>query len=106
MTMPPGGQQPQGNLLQFLGDLAKLPSPEKLFTELQRFNNNMEKMQPDKVLTELQRLNNNLDKLQLYPQDIRALTQAIQSIKVNELLLSLGDAIPTLKRLVEKLWGK
>ncbi len=106
MTMPPGGQQPPSNLLTFLGEMAKLPSPEKVMTELTRLNNNMEKMQLDKVLVELQRLNNNLDKLQLYPQDIRALTQAMQGIKVNELLLALGEATPTLKKLVEKLWGK
>lgn len=106
MTMPPSGQQPPGNLLGWLGEMAKLPSPEKVFTELQRLNTNMEKLQFDKVLAELQRLNNNLDKFQLYPSDIKSLTQAIQSMKVNELLLALGDANSTIKKLYEKLWGK
>jgi hypothetical protein len=99
---PPG----QNILKQGLDLLANLPAPDKLFSELQRLNTNMERSQLDKVLVELQRLNNNFDKLQLYPQDIRALAQVLQNMKVSELLLLLSDMNTTFKKLYEKLWGK
>lgn len=102
-TQTPSGQ----NIIkQGLDMLANLPSPEKLFGELQRLNSNIERMQLDKMLAEFQRLNNNLDKLQLYPQDIRALAQVLQNMKVSELLLLLSDTNSTFKKLYEKLWGK
>lgn len=99
---PPG----QNILKQGLDLLSNLPSPDKLFGELQRLNGNMERMQTEKLLVELQRLNNNLDKLQLYPQDIRALSQVLQNMKVSEMLLLLSDTNSTFKKLYEKLWGK
>lgn len=98
MTMPPNSGNPVQAGMALLENLAKLPAPEKVFFELQRLNNNMERLQPD-----LLKLNNNLEKLNT--ADIRALTTVLQGMKVSEMLLALNEANSTIKKLYEKLWG-
>jgi hypothetical protein len=85
--------------LQLLGNLSKLPAPDKVFFELQRFNNNMEKIQPDmaRLAKALEGVNGS---------DIRNLALALQGIKVSELLLAVNEANSTISKLYEKLWGK
>lgn len=90
---------PGAGLSDWFTQLARLPSPEKLFTELQRLNNNLEKMQPD------------MDKIAkavdgLYLNDIRLLTQTLQGMKINEMLLALSQTNTNINRLTEHLWPK
>jgi len=79
--------------------ISKLPSPDKVFTELQRLNNNLERMQPD-----LNKLAKAVDGL--YVQDIRNLTLVLQSMRIPEMLLTLNQVSSTIKALYEQLWGK
>ncbi len=92
----PGGKS---GLEQLLGGLAGLPSPDKLFAELQRLNNNLEKMQPD-----MAKIAKSVDGL--YLQDIRNLTMTLQGMKISEMLLSLNQANSNISTLCNHLWGK
>lgn len=105
MTIPGMGQQDPNFVTKGLQLLAALPSPDKLFTELQRLNTNIERMNMPQALIELQRLNGNFERLQLNAQDLRALATALQGMRASELQLLLGDANSTIKALYEKLWG-
>lgn len=96
MTMP---HQNQPNVLGWLEVLGKLPSPDKVFAELQRLNNNLEKMQPD-----LTKIGKAVDGP--YLQDVRNLTLTLQGIKISEMLLALNEANSTIKNLYDRLWGK
>jgi hypothetical protein len=85
--------------IELLKGLANLPAPEKVYYELQRFNNNMERIQPDlaKLAKSLEGVN---------PGDIRNLALALQGMKVSEMLLVMNDTNSTISKLYEKLWGK
>lgn len=99
MTMP----QDKGNAwqagMELLKHFANLPAPEKVYFELQRFNNNMERIQPD-----LTKLTKSLEGVQ--PGDIGRLAMALQGMKVSEVLLVMNDTNSTITKLYEKLWGK
>lgn len=99
--MTTGAQQ--GNAwqagMELLKGLANLPAPEKVYFELQRFNNNMERIQPD-----LSRMAKALEGLQ--SGDIRHLATVLQNMKVNEMLLAVGQLNDTGSKLYEKLWGR
>lgn len=99
MVMPGSGGGPQPNVLGWLEVLGKLPSPDKVFAELQRLNNNLERMQPD-----LTKIGKAVDGL--YLQDIRHLTQVLQGMKISEMLLALNEANSTIKNLYDRLWAK
>jgi len=99
MTMPHPNQGQQPNVLGWLEVLGKLPSPDKVFAELQRLNNNLEKMQPD-----LTKIGKAVDGL--YLQDIRNLALTLQGMKISEMLLALNEANSTIKNLYDKLWSK
>ncbi len=99
MTMPREGANAWQAGMELLKGLANLPAPEKVYFELQRFNNNMERLQPD--LTKLAKA---LDGVQ--PGDIGRLALALQGMKVSEMLLALNDANSTITKLYGKLWEK
>jgi hypothetical protein len=100
------GQPDQNIIAKGLQMLGALPSPEKLFAELQRLNANLERMNMPQALIEIQRLNNNIERLQLNSQDLRALATALQGMNLSQLQLLLVDANSTIKALYEKLWGQ
>ncbi len=85
--------------IELLGNLSKLPAPDKVFFELQRFNNNMEKIQPD--LTRMAKALEGLNSA-----DIRSLALTLQGMKVSEMLLVMNDLNSTIKSLYDKLWSK
>lgn len=70
-----------GSFLEMMG----FPSPDKVFAEMQRLNNNLEKMQPD-----LHKLAQATDGLS--PTELRNLTQVLQSIRTPELLKALNES--------------
>ncbi len=92
-------QNPIQSALEMVQGLGKLPAPEKVYFELQRFNNNMERIQPD--ITKLAKALERVD-----GSDIRNLAMALQGIKVSEMLLCLNEANSTISKLYDKLWGK
>jgi hypothetical protein len=96
------GQEGQNALkagMELLSSLSKLPAPDKVYYELQRLNNNLEKVQPD--LTKLARSLDNIN-----PSDLRALTTALQGLKPGEMMLVITEANSTMKALYERIWGK
>ena len=93
---PSGGESTFGNFLALLG---KLPSPETLYKEIKRMNDNLERIQPD-----ISRIANTLGTVNA--QDLRNLTSALQGVDANKMLLSLNEANATINKLYEKLWGK
>jgi uncharacterized protein VirK/YbjX len=99
MVSQPGGAGVGATALEWLQTLAKLPSPDKVFAELQRLNNNLERIQLDKVLAELQRLNGTIAAVQSLPQ-------TVQSLRVPELLRALNETNDTLKKFYDKIWGR
>ncbi len=82
------------SLTKFFQLVSKLPSPDKLLHELQRLNDNMERLQPD--LSKMANLN---------LSDIRNLASAIQGIDIPKMMLSLNEATSIMKGLYTKLWG-
>lgn len=99
MSMPHDGKGTIEAVMALMATFGKMPAPDKVYYELQRFNNNMERMQPD--MTKLAKA---LEGIQ--PQDIRALTTTLQGMNISQMLLTLNDANSTIKALYEKLWGK
>lgn len=95
--------QQKGNFMEsammIFGGLANLPAPEKVFAELQRLNNNMERLQPDlhKLATSLEGFN---------ASDLRTLGAQIQGLRVQEMLTSMTEFNSTMKAIYGKLWGK
>lgn len=75
------------------------PSPDKVMSELQRLNNNMEMIQPD-----LHRLAASLDGL--HADEIRNLTAALNRINVGDILRTLNLTNQLMSDLYTKLWGK
>jgi len=76
-----------------------LPSPEALFKELQRLNDNLERLQPD-----ISKMANSLNNLN--GQDIRNLTTTLQSMKISEMMLVANQLNGTMTKLYDQLWGK
>lgn len=99
MTMPHDGKSTVEAAMALMGAFGKMPAPDKVYYELQRFNNNVERMQPD--ITKLAKA---LEGIQ--PQDIRALSTTLQGMNISQMLLALNDANATIKALYDKLWGK
>ena len=96
MTNPPGGQPGFGQVLDLLRNL---PSPDKLYTEILRFNNSMEAMAPD------------LHKLAQATEgpmgaDIRALAAALKGLDVGDLKRLLNEFNQLGGQIYERLWGK
>lgn len=99
--MVSGGQQPPGSaqVVEALGKMMGLPSPEKILGELQRLNNNMEILQPD-----IHKLANSLDGIS--GTDIRNLSAALGNMKAGDLLRLLNEFNALAGNIYEKLWGK
>ena len=98
MTMPGRNQQPAsfGQMMDFF---THLPSPEALFKELKRLNDNLERIQPD-----VSKMANSLNTLNL--QEVRNLTITLQGMKLSEMTLVAHQLNSTMTNLYEKLWGK
>jgi hypothetical protein len=92
----PGGGNDTSN---FFALLAHLPSPEAMYKEIKRMNDNLERIQPD-----ISKLANGIGTVN--PQDLRNLTSAMQGIDASKFLLALNEANGTIKNLYNKLWGK
>ncbi|KKM83053.1 hypothetical protein LCGC14_1313300 [marine sediment metagenome] len=97
MTNPPGPGQP--GFGQVLDLLRNLPSPDKLYIELLRLNNNMEALAPD------------LHKLAQATEgpmgaDIRALAAALKGLDVGDLKRLLNEFNQLGGQIYERLWGK
>jgi len=78
---------------------SNLPSPEKLYAELLRLNNNIEQMAPD------------LHKLAEATQgpmgeDIRALAAALNGAKRGDMMRMLEEFNRVGAQFYERLWGK
>ena len=99
MSMPNTGKQAIEAASALFSTLGKLPAPEKVLFEIQRLNNNMERIMPD-----LSKMTHALEGVT--GQDIRSLSMAIQGIKVSEVLLVMNDVNSTINKLYERLWGK
>jgi len=96
MSMPRPGESGQPGLLELLRNL---PSPEKLYTELLRLNNNMEAMAPD-----LHKLAQATDGPM--GADLRALTAALNGAKLGDMLRMLNEFNRLGSQIYERLWGK
>jgi len=96
-----GGMEP-GSAQQGLGKMAEQllgwPSPDKVFAELQRLNNNMEMLAPD-----LRKLAAALDGDRV--TDIRNLTSALNAVKVGDMLRILNEFNRLGGQVYERLWG-
>jgi len=94
-------QQPPGTspALEAIGKMMGLPSPEKVLTELQRLNNNIEMIQPD-----IHRLAKSLEGIS--GDDIRNLSAALGNIKAADLMRLLNEFNTLSGQIYEKLWGK
>ncbi len=99
MTMPTSGHDAMQSLQLLFGSLSKLPAPDKVFAELQRLNNNMERLQPDlhKLATSLDGFNAN---------DLRTLGLQLQTMEVSKVLLVLNETNANINKLYNRLWGK
>ncbi len=93
------GQNAMAAAMDMVKMLANLPAPEKVYVEIKRFNDNMERIQPD--LSKMAKILEGV-----HPADIRNLTTTLQGMKVSEMLLVLNDANSTIKQLYDRLWGK
>ena len=87
------------SLGQALEKMTGWPSPEKIYGELQRLNNNMEFLQPD-----IHKLANAFDGMSR--GDLQNLTAALNKINLGDVMRVLNDFNHTNKLLYEKLWGK
>lgn len=99
MTMP--GHQPPGSaqVIDTLGKMMGLPSPEKILGELQRLNNNLETIQPD-----IHRLAQAMEGIS--GADIRNLSAALGNIRAGDLMRILNEFTHLGSQIYEKLWGK
>jgi len=86
-------------VMESLGKLMGLPSPEKVLGELQRLNNNIEIIQPD-----IHRLAQALEGIS--GADIRNLSAALGNIKAGDLMRLLNEFNSLGSQIYEKLWGK
>jgi hypothetical protein len=99
MTMPNNEGNTFQSFMMLLGSLGRLPAPEKVFQEIQRLNNNLERLAPD-----LDKLSRVLDGIN--GSDLRQLSIQMGNLRINEMLLALGDTNSTIKNLYDRLWGK
>ncbi len=93
---PPPGATP--GLAAILEGFLHMPSPEKLLTEIQRLNNNMEIVAPDlhKLAAALEG-----DKI----ADIKGLTDVLSKLDIGDLKRMLNEAIHLGGQVYERLWG-
>lgn len=99
MTLPNHGAPPPGSLAEMFQRMTGWPSPDKLFAELQRLNNNMERLEPD-----LAKIAKSTDGLN--PSEIRLLTQVLQGMNTSQMISTLKDVRDTIEKLIGKLWGR
>lgn len=76
-----------------------MPSPEKLYGELLRLNNNMERLAPDL---------HTLAEATKGPMgtDIRALAAALNGAKIGDMMRMLEEFNRLGSQMYERLWGK
>ena len=86
-------------VLENIGKLMGLPSPDKVLGELQRLNNNIEIIQPD-----IHRLAQSLEGIS--GADIRNLSATLGNIKAGDLMRLLNEFNTLSGQIYEKIWGK
>lgn len=98
MVTPPGpGQTP--SMAKMLEEMTGLPSPDKIYAELQRLNYNMETIQPD-----LHKLAAALDSIK--GDDIRNLSAALNRVNAGDAMRTLNEFNRLGNQFYERLWGK
>lgn len=93
--VPPGG----GAVGDMFERMTGWPSPEKVLSEMQRLNNNMEVIQPD-----LHKLAQAMDGLNR--ADIQNLTAVLGQVKMGDTMRVLNEFSALIRLVYEKLWGK
>ena len=98
MVSPPGPGQAPG-MAKMFEEMTGLPSPDKIYAELQRLNYNMETIQPD-----LHKLAAALDSIK--GDDIRNLSAALNKVNVGDAIRILNEFNRLGTQIYERLWGK